>query len=136
METFFNLLWVAITIALGAAWFSGQRNPRAQSLLPAVGVQFVALAMLAVILLPVISLTDDLQATTNPAETERISRRGDLQLSPDQPLHPIPVALALFVVPRIFQSLRATGVVPDVHPVSQKKSGFSSAVENRPPPAA
>lgn len=136
VEIFFNLLWMAITIALGAAWLSSRRNHRAQSLLPAIGVQFVALAMLAVILLPVISLTDDLQATTNPAETERFSRRGDLQPSPDQPVHPVPVALALLVAPRIFPPLRATGLVPDAQPVSQQKSGFSSAVETRPPPAA
>lgn len=136
VETFFNLLWVAITIALGAAWLSGRRNRRAQSVLPAIGVQFVALALLAVILLPAISLTDDLQATTNPAETERLSRRGDLQPSPDQPMHPIPVALALFVVPRILQPLRTTGMLPNAQPVSQQESGFFSAVETRPPPQA
>jgi hypothetical protein len=85
VETFFNLLWVAVTILLGAAWFANRRNSGAKSLLPAIGVQLVALAVLAAILLPVISLTDDLQANTNPAETERVTRRGDLQLSPDQP---------------------------------------------------
>ncbi|MGC2297445.1 MAG: hypothetical protein WA476_01495 [Acidobacteriaceae bacterium] len=135
VEIFFNLLWMAITVALGAAWISGRRNLRAQSVLPAIGLQFVALALLAVILLPAISLTDDLQSTTNPAETERLSRRGDLQPSPDQPVHPIPVALALFVVPRIFQPLRATGILPDAQP-RQQTSGFSSAVETRPPPQA
>ncbi len=136
METFFNLLWVAVTILLGAAWFANRRNSGAKSLLPAIGVQLVALAVLAAILLPVISLTDDLQANTNPAETERVTRRGDLQLSPDQPLHRLPAVLAPLVAAPIFSQMPATGFSAATETVQRQPHGFFPASRTRPPPLA
>ena len=136
METFFNLLWVAVTIMLGAAWLANLRDRRKKSVLPAIGVQLVALAVLAAILLPVISLTDDLQANTNPAETERVTRRGDLQLSADQPLHRLSAILAPLVATPIFSQMPATGFAAAAETVQRQAHGFFLAYSTRPPPLA
>ena len=136
METFFNLLWVAVTIVLGAAWLASLRDRRKKSLLPAIGVQLVALAVLAAILLPVISLTDDLQANTNPAETERVTRRGDLQLSADQPLHRLPAVFAPLGATPIFSQMPAMGFPAAAETVPRQAYGFFRAFTTRPPPMA
>jgi hypothetical protein len=136
VETFFNLMWVAVTIALGTAWLASLRDQRKKSLLPAIGVQLAALAVLAAILLPVISLTDDLQANTNPAETERVTRRGDHQLSPDQPLHRVPVLFAALVAAPIFSQMPATGFSAAAGTVQRQAHGFLHAFTTRPPPLA
>ena len=136
METFFNLAWVAVTIMLGAAWLANLRDRRGKSLLPAIGVQLVALAVLTAILLPVISLTDDLQANTSPAETERVTRRGDQQLSPDQPLHRWPAVLAPLVATPIYSQLSVTGYSAAMATVERQAYGFFRAFTTRPPPLA
>src|ERR1700683_729813 len=75
MELVCNLAWLTVTIFLWAAWLA--RGPRATrgSLLPTFGAQFIALAALTAVLLPVISITDDLQASNNPAEVERCAAK-------------------------------------------------------------
>ncbi len=40
------------------------------------GIQLVALLLLIVVLFPVISVTDDLMAAQNPAETDSVQRRN------------------------------------------------------------
>jgi len=134
VETFFNLLWVAVIAALAAVWLAA-RYRRAKSGLPATAVQFTAFVVLALILLPVISLTDDLQARISPAETEHVARRGDVQPSPDQRLHPLPVALTLLAfAPRIPSLTVRESVATEQRPLRQMH-GFSRALATRPPPA-
>jgi hypothetical protein len=134
VETFFNLLWVAVAATLWTWWLTEHRRRHAQSLLPAVGLQLVALAVLAVILLPVISLTDDLQATTNPAETERGARAGDLQPSPDQPVHPLPLALVMLVVAPELPRLQAQEFIAQERSVVQRSPDFFRRLPARAPP--
>jgi len=135
VETFFNLLWVAVTTALAAVWLA-TRYPRTKSLLPAIGVQLTAFVVLALILLPAISLTDDLQASITLAETEHVARRGDLQLSPDQRLHHLPVALTLLaVIPRIPSPTVRESTVAEQPPLLRMHAS-SRALATRPPPAA
>ncbi len=136
MEIFFNLLWVAVAIMLCTMWCADLQRNRKESLLPTIGIQLVALAVLVAILLPVISLTDDLQAATNPAETERVCRRSDQQPSPDRPLHRVPVALAVLDAPRIFPPVPVTRLRAVAEPVSQQAQAFYRAFATRPPPEA
>ena len=133
METFFNLLWVAVAIALFGAWLASVR-PQRTSALPSVGLQLIALALLVVILLPVISLTDDLQANTNPAETEHFSRRIDVNPSADRQLHSLPLALALLVVAAAAVRPPVMGSVRPDQPVSSRVDDCSLACAKRPPP--
>jgi hypothetical protein len=136
VETFFNLLWVAVTLALCAVWAKQPRRNRAKSLLPAIGMQLVALAVLTAVLLPVISLTDDLQASSNPAETERVGRRADWQSPPDPSLASLPVALALLVAPPAFPQISSATFIATERMDAQPLLGFFRALAMRPPPSA
>lgn len=136
MEALFNLAWVAVTFALFAMWLAITRTRRKDSLLPPVGVQLIAIAMLAVILLPVISLSDDLQAAPTLAESEHLNRRADCQPTQDQLAQPLPVALA--------QLVAALPTIPDpvVPPIpagdgpARTMRGYFRAVAPRPSPGA
>lgn len=134
METFFNLLWVAVAAALFAAWLAGAR-PKKDSALPSMGLQFIALALLVVILLPVISLTDDLQANTNPAETEHFSRRVDIAPAASRDLHSLPLALAALVSAPAVARTWVVGLVRPDQLTSTQIDDRSLARANRPPPS-
>lgn len=136
METFFNLLWIAVTLALCAVWATQMRRNGAKSLLPSIGMQLVALALLIVVLLPVISLTDDLQASSNPAETEHMGRRADLQSAPDPRPASLPVALALLVAPPAVPQISSAVSIATERVDRQPMLGFFRALAMRPPPAA
>src|SRR5580693_4143140 len=71
MELLCNLGWLAVTIAVWGFWCVQGRQVKRQLQLPAIAVQLISLCALTAILLPVISITDDLQASNNPAEVER-----------------------------------------------------------------
>jgi len=98
-------------------------------------MQIMALAVLIVILLPVVSLTDDLQTCTAPAEVEHLMRR-DLQCHPDSPLHAASVVLATLLS---FQKPSGLEIlphfVPSIEIVTPRERGLS-VVGNRPPPDA
>jgi hypothetical protein len=70
MELLLNLAWVLLASLMFCLWLR---------LTPHTGVsprlQLVALAVLLLILFPVISVTDDLQAVQNPAEADCLVRR-------------------------------------------------------------
>ena len=77
MELLCNLVWAAVTAALWSSWLVRRRHARSASILPTIALQLVSLAALTAILLPVISITDDLQAANNPAEVERSAGKRD-----------------------------------------------------------
>lgn len=76
MELFLNLVWCVVSLLLIVHWTRAAK-PRLNL---KTGRAFVALMLLVVLLLPVISLTDDLAAMSHPAEVEHIVRRGDISL--------------------------------------------------------
>jgi len=135
VEILFNLLWVTVAIGVCAVWFADLRTKKGESLLPCVEVQLIALAVLVLVLLPVISLTDDLQACTAPAETEHLSGRGDLQYSLDQPLQGLPLSLALVASALTTARMPVVAFVATDHSASQRMRGFCGALATRPPPA-
>ena len=63
MELLFNLAWLAVALGLVAVWFAVSRSSRR---VPNADwkIQAVAIAVLIFVLLPIISLTDDVQALT------------------------------------------------------------------------
>lgn len=131
MEIFFNLLWAAIAAMLFGAWFASVRHNR-HSILPSIELQLITLAMLALILLPVISLTDDLQANTNPAETEHFSRRSDVHPSLDRQPHSLPLAV-LVATQAVAQPVVIGSSGPD-QPVFSRIDNRSPVCAKRPPP--
>lgn len=134
MEIFFNLMWVAVAIALCGLCLGERRAQPASSLLPGVALQLVALGLLILILLPAISLTDDLQACTTPAESEHFSRRCDLQPSADPALHRLPLALALLFAP-LTMPQTAVARRSDYEPAPRPVRGYFRFLTIRPPPA-
>lgn len=69
MELFLNLVWLFLSLGLVSWWV---RSPRADG--KAGWTVAVALVMLLLLLLPAISMTDDLQAINLPAELEHMLR--------------------------------------------------------------
>jgi hypothetical protein len=71
MEIILNLAWAGFS--LGLIWF--WMRSYASNSIP-VKTQVLALAMVVLLLLPVISLSDDLMAMQGPAETDSCLRRA------------------------------------------------------------
>lgn len=135
VELFSNLSWVAVAIALWGVWLARQRAVRGASVLPGIAAQLAALVVLTAVLLPVISITDDLQASHNPAEVARTASAIERHLSPGAASRTLPVALALLAFcanswrPRCFALLALHRRVPQ--PMQHRVCGMWS----RPPPA-
>ncbi len=79
MEIVLNLVWVSLAAVMFGLWLRfAPRHGRADCR----KLQFVALAALVLLLFPVISVTDDLQAAQNPAETDSCQRRDHVCATP------------------------------------------------------
>ena len=130
MEIILNLAWAVLTIFMVWAWIrTDGRTGHSR------GGQIVAITLLVAILFPVISVTDDLMAAQNPAETDTCLRRDHLL-----PFHahtPLPV-VALPATPTF------TGVafgpsryvsLQSLMPRSADHPELAS-IQNRPPPTA
>jgi hypothetical protein len=97
VELLSNLAWIAVALALWSQWLSQRRRGSARLPRMTLGVQVTALAVLTMILLPVISVSDDLQQSHNPAEIERTSVRSDQHLVRPDAAQPAPPALAFVI---------------------------------------
>jgi hypothetical protein len=99
------------------------------------GTQAAALVMAAVILFPVISVTDDLQALQNPAELDCCARRHHAVFSPRSIP---PAAAAALSAPGFagvsFGYLRSAA--PYRVPAPLVENTALTPIQNRPPPAA
>lgn len=136
MELLSNLAWIAIALALWGLWLSQSRHGRAAFLRPGFTAQLTALAVLTLILLPVISVSDDLQASHNPAEVERTSLRNDQHLArPDAP-PPAPAALAVVITCLLLVSPRTIAFLRPPALARGEWVAWTRVLESRPPPAA
>jgi len=93
MELLCNLVWVAVTVALWSSWLVRRRQARTASILPAIAVQLISLAALTAILLPAISITDDLQASNNPAEVNGAQGSATISFPSIRPIMVRPASL-------------------------------------------
>jgi hypothetical protein len=134
VELFFNLLWLALSFLLLGFWLLRKNRWADDSLRRSIAVQFIALALLIVVLLPVVSLTDDLQACTVPAESEHLSRRSDFQAFADLSLHAISVVIAglpALVAPHEPQTLAWLSLPTEKEPLCVR---YLRTLGTRPPP--
>lgn len=136
MEILFNLIWAAVIATLWAFWAAGRRFPRKASLRPSTGVQLIALVMLSAIVLPVISITDDLQAYHNPAEVQRTVDRNDRHPSIGNSPHNLPATPALPVLRMRSQHLRTVALLTIDEAAPSRQIVYSQVLRSRPPPAA
>jgi hypothetical protein len=129
MELILNLAWALSAVAILCIWLRYARLAGASR-----RTQMVALAVLILILFPVISVTDDLQAMQNPAETDSCLRRVHAVSSPHSifpavgALPPPALTELSFGVPYV----AASGSLPAPamnHPAL-------APIQNRPPPLA
>jgi len=130
-------MWLAVAVSLWGLWLAARESGRRRSLLPGIGLQLVALGVLTAILLPVISITDDLQANHNPAEVERASVvRNEGHLPAVPPPSVLPFALALLTL-----CVAPGGLLSMTHPAEGESArrpiqGYLRSLWSRPPPAA
>jgi len=130
MELILNVAWALFSLMLVLFWVkspASRRIPRR--------VQILALAMTVLLLLPVISLSDDLQAMQGPSETDTCLRRvlhsdeSHPSVFPTSPAFPeqivTEVALAGFVQ-EAFQADRPT----------PPTTFLTRSLDSRPPPRA
>jgi hypothetical protein len=129
MELILNLAWALLTAFMVCLWMRFAPRTGASR-----RMQLVALAVLILILLPVISVTDDLQAAQNPAETDSLSRRGHGYSAP----HSILSSVAALPLP-VFAEL-SFGVLRMAAPGSLRSPVVDhpalAPIQNRPPPTA
>lgn len=136
MELLSNLVWIVVALALWGLWLASRRRARGGSPRIGIGVQAVSLAVLTLILLPVISVSDDLQASHNPAEVERSCNRNDQHDLQTIAGPTVPAALAaaisgfLPIPPGRFELLRAPSLLRNQQLIS------GSLLASRAPPAA
>lgn len=134
VEVFFNLLWLAIAALMFGVWLL--RTARGSDpVRHSIGVQLIALALLIVILLPVVSLTDDLHAPALLAEADHVFRRSDFQAVGDLALHLLSVAIA--AVTLLNTSPRSRTLAWLSFPTNKAAScaGYLHILGSRPPPA-
>jgi len=129
MELVLNLAWVLLATLMFCLW--SRFGPRAGA---DKRMQFVALALLILILFPVISVTDDLQAAQNPAETDSCLRRDHMVASPHSIFPPVAaLPLPVFAEPS-FGILRIAAPGSLRAPVVDRP--VFAPIQNRPPPVA
>jgi hypothetical protein len=129
MEFILNLVWTLLAVAILCLW--RRFSPRTGA---GPHMQLVALALLILILFPVISVTDDLQAIQNAAETDTYSRRGHA-VGNAHSIFPVVAALPPPVMAELslgFLRFAAPSHLPT--PVVEHPG--LRAIQNRPPPVA
>jgi hypothetical protein len=130
MELILNFGWALVALGMLSVWV---RTPlrRASDR----RIQMVALAVVILILLPAISMTDDLIAAQNPAEIDCCARRiHDHGVS----RHSIIPAAASLPLPG-FTCISLTSVctaAPGNLPSPLVENPSLASIQNRPPPAA
>jgi hypothetical protein len=130
MEIILNLVWAMLTVVCVGVWM---RQARRSGVSPR--VQAVALLVFLVILLPVISVTDDLQSLDNPAELDCCARRQHAAASCP---HSISSAAAALLPPGLGEV--PFGLIQIICPESWQPRAVEdpalASIQNRPPPVA
>jgi hypothetical protein len=129
MELILNIAWAVLAVVMGFLWLRfGLREGFNRR------TQLVALTVLVLILFPVISVSDDLQAAQNPAEADCCVRRDYVVVSAHSIL---PAVVALFhpIMSESPVGLQHSAVCGEVAvPVADHPA--LAAIDNRPPPSA
>lgn len=129
VELFLNVVWGLLTALMVILWLRlAPRNG------PSRRMQFVALAVLVLILFPVISVTDDLQAALNPAETDTCLRRS-LGLTASHSIVPVISVLPVSNIAQISLAVLKTRVEASF-PTLLFDNPAQAPIQNRPPPIA
>jgi hypothetical protein len=129
MELALNLVWSLLALVMVCLWLR-QAPPEASQR----RAQVIALCVLLIILLPAISMTDDLMAAQNPAEVDSSLRRDHDYVRP----HAIfPAAAAMLLLAFAGVSLHTHHqAAPSLASAPAFEPPALAPIQNRPPPAA
>lgn len=131
MELFLNFSWALLAIASVCLWMRLGCRAGAERRLP-----LIALALLLVILLPVISVSDDLQMLQYPAESDLFQcQRRDCLACSTHSIHPAIAAFPEPVFAEAFWSFQRYATPLNFSSRVVDNPAFDT-IENRPPPAA
>jgi hypothetical protein len=139
VEILLNCVWLLLGLSLITGWSAHAWRTRAckpEGLLPSRQLQFTAVLMLVVLLLPVISLSDDLAMCTAPRDAERALRLHD----PFDGSQPTPALLPstmawMDAVALLLHSGPSRPVEQDAN-LAIHLVGTRLPVDSRPPPVA
>ena len=135
MELLSNLTWIIVALALWGLWLVRRRRACHAAPSPGIGAQLTALAVLTLILLPVISVSDDLQAAQNPAEVERACVMSDQHLVRPDALAPAPAAFTIVISCLLAASPRTIAFLHPPSVPSSERIAYVRVLASRPPPA-
>jgi hypothetical protein len=135
VEFFLNFAWLVLSASLAIHWIRASRSTPARSRQLDRKLQLLALAILIVILLPVISMTDDVQAMST-AEIEHVTRRADLLPNSDQPADIVIPQETNFFSSRFFFCLQSFARVEPSAEDARPQCGSIRLMATRPPPLA
>jgi len=135
METLLNVVWMLVSAAIAGAWI---RQRRSQHRCLGSGAQVLALACTAVFLFPVISASDDLQATVLAVETtdtkqnpKKFAAQGSCPSTTGNPLPPAILQGTAFLSP-----IDSASPIPLEGSLPISAISFPGPLENRPPPSS
>lgn len=105
VELLLNLLWLAASVSLGFLLLNsrGRRRIASEDYIRSHSAAWVSYLVLIAMLLPVISMTDDLQAMVTPADGEQIVRRMEAAVPGHSPIH---------LHPTVFLQARSAWLAP------------------------
>jgi hypothetical protein len=129
MELALNLIWLLLALVMVSFWL--RQAPRQASQRRA---QMIALSVLLIILLPAISMTDDLMAAQNPAEVDSTLRRDHEFVRPHLVFPVAPASLQLAFSGLSLDTDRQAAPGPVSAPVFDPLA--LASIRNRPPPLA
>jgi hypothetical protein len=130
MELALNLGWALVAFWMLCVWLrTAPRRTKDRR------IQMVALAVVILILLPAISMTDDLAAAQNPAEIDCCARRGNDRVSNQHFINPTAASLPLPSFTPISLAF-AGSAAPVIPPSPSVENPSLTSIRNRPPPAA
>jgi hypothetical protein len=127
MELTLNLAWMVLVALMSWLWMC--RAPREDE---SRWTQFVALSVIILILFPVISMTDDLMAAQNLAETSSCQRK-DHVCTNATPTHHAAPDLFLPVLAMLYPEFLSFAL-PDDLPIASAKTPAVVSIQTRPPP--
>jgi hypothetical protein len=135
LELLFNFAWLTVAMALWGLWLIRRHNGRQQSLLRTMAAEAITLVVLTAVLLPAVSITDDLHACQLPTEIRRCEVQGDRHLVPISPPNHLHFALALLTVWKNLPDSRSSRLLAvDQLPPPAVYRDFRP-LSSRPPPA-
>jgi hypothetical protein len=130
MEIILNIAWVICSLGLIWLW---ARNTASNPVQPK--TQILALAMVVLLLLPVISVSDDLMAMQSPAETDTYLRKA---VHPDD-IHPLVTPTSFALPEESVTELSMIGYTQDAmhdYRLAPPSTFLILSLDIRPPPQA